>query len=52
MSYLMKVGASKLKQCSNQKIKMWALKYTISFVKTCNLKMLCLVFENEIRLDI
>jgi hypothetical protein len=48
----MKVGASRFKQCSNQKNKMRALKYTISFVKTCKLKMLCLVFENEIRLDI
>jgi hypothetical protein len=31
---------------------MWALKYTITFVKTCNLKMLYLFFGNEVRLDI
>ncbi len=48
----MKVGASRLKQCSNFFLKMWALKYTIGFVKTCNLKMLYLVFGNEIRLAI
>jgi hypothetical protein len=36
----MKVGASRLKQCPNQKNKMEALKYTIDFVKTCNLEML------------
>jgi hypothetical protein len=34
MSYFIKVGAIRLKQCSNKKIIMWALKYTKSFVKT------------------
>jgi len=29
---------------------MEALKYTISFVKTCNLEMLYLVFGNEVSL--
>jgi hypothetical protein len=29
---------------------MGALKYTINFVKTCNLKMLDLVFGNEVSL--
>jgi CO dehydrogenase/acetyl-CoA synthase gamma subunit (corrinoid Fe-S protein) len=46
----MKVGASRLKQCPNQKNKMEALKYTIDFVKTCNLEMLYLVFGNEVSL--
>ena len=51
MSYFIKVDASRLKQCPNPK-KMEALKYTINFVKTCNLKMLYLFFGNEVRLDI
>jgi len=46
----MKVGASGLKQCPNQKNKMEALKYTIDFVKKCNLEMLYLVFGNEVSL--
>ncbi len=40
MSYFIKVGASRLNQCPNQKNKMEALKCTIDFVKTCNLEML------------
>jgi hypothetical protein len=32
----------------NQKNKMEVLKYTINFVKKCNLKMLYLVFGNEV----
>jgi hypothetical protein len=44
MSCFIKVNASRLKQCLR------ALKYTIDFVKTCNLKMLHLVFGNEISL--
>jgi hypothetical protein len=45
----MKVGASISKQCPFLK-KMEALKYSIDFVKTCNLKLLYLVFENEVNL--
>jgi hypothetical protein len=48
MSYFIKVGASKLKQCLNQKYKIGSLKYIIDFVKTCNLEMLYLVFGNEV----
>jgi hypothetical protein len=50
MSYFIKIGASKLKQSPNFIKTMRALKYTIGFVKTCNLKMLYLVFGNEISL--
>jgi len=50
MSYFKKVGASRLKQCLNQKKKMEALKYSVDFVKTCNLKILYLVFGNEVSL--
>jgi hypothetical protein len=32
----------------SKKIKMGAVKYTIGFVKTCNLEMLYLVFGNEV----
>jgi hypothetical protein len=49
MFYFIKVGESRLKQCPNQK-KMVALNYTIDLVKTCNLKMLYLVFGNEVSL--
>jgi len=35
MSYSIKVVASRLKQCLNQK-KMGALKYTMGFMKTSN----------------
>jgi len=50
MSYFIKVGGNRLKQCPNLYKKMEALKYTINFVKTCNLKMLYLVFGNEVSL--
>jgi hypothetical protein len=39
MSYFIKVGATRLKQCLNQKNKMEALKYSMDFVKTCNLEI-------------
>jgi hypothetical protein len=48
MFYFIKIG--KLKQCPNFIKKMGALNYTIGFVKTCNLKMLYLVFGNEMSL--
>ncbi len=48
----MKVGASRLKQCpSKKKNQMGALKYTIGFVKTCNLEMLCLIFGIKVSLS-
>jgi hypothetical protein len=50
MSYFIKVGESRLKQCPNQKNKMVALKYTIDFVKKYNLQMLYLVVGNEVSL--
>jgi hypothetical protein len=36
MSYFIKMGANRLKQCLNQK-KMRALKYTMGFMKISNL---------------
>jgi hypothetical protein len=50
MSYFIKVDASRLKQCPKPKKKMEALKYTIDFVKTCNLEMSYLVFGIEVNL--
>ncbi len=47
----MKVGVSRFKQCLNQKIKNLSIKFTISFVKTCNLQMLCFTFGMEIGLN-
>jgi hypothetical protein len=48
MSYFIKIGASRLKQCPNKiKIKMGALKYIIGFVKTCNLK--CYIWSLEMK---
>jgi hypothetical protein len=48
MSYLIKVGACRLKQCPNQNRIKGRLKVYHRFCETCNLKMLYLVFGNEI----
>jgi hypothetical protein len=50
MSYFIKVSASRLKQCPNNNFfKNGSLKI-YHFLKTCNLKILYLVFGNDVSL--
>jgi hypothetical protein len=48
MLFFLKVGASRLKQCLNEKLLLKSLKIYLDFVKTYNFKKKYYIFENKV----